>query len=344
MSFDSIDVGIITEQAKAKSQKAAGKLWKTTMICGVFMILQFIGGLLANSIAIMSDAAHLLSDFSGFLISLFAIWMSQRPASVVMTFGYHRAEIIGALCSVVLIWGLTMWLVYEAIMRLIFPEHIKGMVMLITASIGLCFNIVMGVCLHQHPHGHCHDHDHEHGHDEHKCGDHGHKHKKRKNSHHETPLKYRRGARPDLEGDMLKPFLSDDDPTQLVPLTAATIGNATFDKTKEAVAGKEAVKKAKATETKEANVNVRAAMIHVIGDIIQSVGVLGAAAIIYFWPGMTICDPICTFIFSIIVICTTVPIVRDCINVLMEGTPEDIDTEKIRTDINRVCGWNNADK
>ena len=81
------------------------------------------------------------------------------------------------------------------------------------------------------------------------------------------------------------------------------------------------------------NVNVRAALIHVIGDIVQSIGVIIAALIIYFVPSASIADPICTFLFSIIVIFTTIQIVRDCISVLMEGTPTDVDTEKLYEDL-----------
>lgn len=97
------------------------KLLFVSLLCVLFMIVEVIGGFLANSMAIMTDAAHLLSDFSGFLISIFSIWIGTRPASKNMSYGYHRAEIIGALGSVVFIWGLTIWLLWEALMRLIYP-------------------------------------------------------------------------------------------------------------------------------------------------------------------------------------------------------------------------------
>eukprot|EP01022_Parablepharisma_sp_SALTPOND_P001360 TRINITY_DN106186_c0_g1_i1.p1 TRINITY_DN106186_c0_g1~~TRINITY_DN106186_c0_g1_i1.p1 ORF type:complete len:417 (+),score=10.90 TRINITY_DN106186_c0_g1_i1:59-1252(+) len=281
LSFESIDLELVVAKSKAKSKKAANKLIKTTVICGTFMIVEFIGGILANSIAIMSDAAHLLSDFSGFLISLTAIWLSQRPASGVMTFGYHRAEIIGALSSVVLIWALTFWLVSEAICRVIEPVEIEGGIMTITAAIGLGFNIIMGTCLHSH-HGHNHSsgcsHDHEHKHEE----------------PHEIPME---------NLSHKNKHSHTHNPQQI-----------------------------------ETNVNVQAAMIHIIGDIIQSVGVLIAAILIYFFPSWTICDPICTFIFSVIVLFTTIPIVKDCMVVLMEGSPHDIDTDKIMGDISRIEG------
>jgi len=347
-SFESIDLELVALKVKSRNQKAAKKLVKTTIICSVFMILQFVGGLLANSIAIMSDAAHLLSDVSGFLISLFAIWMSQQPASGVMSFGYSRAEIIGALCSVILIWGLTFWLVYEAIRRVITPAPIQGGIMMVTAAIGLGFNLVLGTFLHSHGHGHHHhdhDHGHEHGHEHEHEHDHEHEHgpecghvkpkvPKRKNS-----LSGKRKRKPTaIENELAKPFLSD-----LEMQKAKSENPDEFPEEQEMVdpekgMKREAKRKIEESEKKEANVNVRAAMIHVIGDIVQSIGVLAASVIIYFLPHWTIVDPICTFIFSIIVMFTTASIVKDCIVVLMEGSPTDIDTEKMIDDFNKIEG------
>lgn len=70
---------------------------------------------------------------------------------------------------------------------------------------------------------------------------------------------------------------------------------------------------------KKNNINVRAAFIHVIGDFLQSVGVLVAALVIFFKPEYSIVDPICTFLFSVLVLITTFNIIKDVLNVLMEG-------------------------
>ena len=74
------------------------------------------------------------------------------------------------------------------------------------------------------------------------------------------------------------------------------------------------------------NMNVRAAIVHMIGDMVQSIGVITAAIIIYVKPEWKIADPICTFLFSILVMFTTVPIFIDCMRILMESAPSDIDT------------------
>ena len=103
-----------------------------------FKIHLFIaGGIMANSLAIATDAAHLLTDFASFLISLFSIWMASKPASVRMNFGWHRAEVIGATVSVLLIWVVTGILVYMAVQRIISKEYeVDATIMLITSGIG----------------------------------------------------------------------------------------------------------------------------------------------------------------------------------------------------------------
>jgi len=79
---------------------------------------EIVGGVIANSLAILTDAAHMFSDFCGFFISIASIQIGRRPSTKTHSYGYHRAEIIGALVSVVLIWGLTIWLLVEAVERL----------------------------------------------------------------------------------------------------------------------------------------------------------------------------------------------------------------------------------
>ena len=136
---------------KAKQNKenlALKKMVIVSLICILFMMAEIIGGLLANSLAIISDAAHLFSDLSGFLISIFAIMIGQKPANKIFTFGYHRAEVLGALTSVITIWILTCFLLKEAIDRIANPTPIDAKIMLITSIFGLFCNLVMMEVLH----------------------------------------------------------------------------------------------------------------------------------------------------------------------------------------------------
>lgn len=147
-------------QAKHTNDDALKKMVKISIICTIFLFVELIGGIIANSLAIITDAAHLFSDLSGFVISIFAIYISRKKPNKKFTFGYHRAEILGALASVITIWILTGILLMEAIERLRNPTTIDAPVMLLTAVIGLVCNLAMMKVLHStpgsHHHGCCH--------------------------------------------------------------------------------------------------------------------------------------------------------------------------------------------
>ena len=81
------------------------------------------------------------------------------------------------------------------------------------------------------------------------------------------------------------------------------------------------------------NINVTSAYLHVLGDLLMSVGVIIASVIIYFKPEWRIADPLCTFLFSIIVVFTTIPVVKECTFVLLEGSPDSIDVEDLTADL-----------
>jgi hypothetical protein len=150
------------------------KLVVVLFVCMCFMAVEVAGGIIAHSIAILSDAAHLLSDLLGFVISIVSVYISGLPASTRHSYGFHRAGVIGALASVVLIWGLTGFLIYFATERVIEIDSVEvdGKIMFFTATFGLFANLVMIKVLHGHGHGHSHDHDHEHEHEH----EHGHSH------------------------------------------------------------------------------------------------------------------------------------------------------------------------
>lgn len=156
----------------AKRAESSQILGKAVVVCLVFMAIEVAGGVMANSLAIFTDAAHMLTDVAGFAISLFAIWASGWEATPSQTFGFARLEILGALGSILLIWLLTGILAYEAIHRLFFADvanAVDGRLMFIIATLGLLVNLAMMYLLgHNHGHGHNHDHGHDHnvsGHD-----------------------------------------------------------------------------------------------------------------------------------------------------------------------------------
>jgi len=124
------------------NEKAMKKLYTVALISLVFIAVQTTGGIMSGSIAIFTDTAHLLSDIVGFAISMVSLTWSQKPASKNLSFGYHRAEVVGTLVSIVFIWVLTIWLLVEATGRFFNPPEIGGFIMLITAILGLIFNLI----------------------------------------------------------------------------------------------------------------------------------------------------------------------------------------------------------
>lgn len=120
------------------------KLTATTITALLFMSTEIYGGLLSNSLAVLADAAHQLSDVAGFLFSILGIYVSQNPQYFGKTFGKSRGDTIGALVTILIIWVLVALLIYEAVWRIIHIDQIEidGKLMLITACIGLFFNMI----------------------------------------------------------------------------------------------------------------------------------------------------------------------------------------------------------
>ncbi|CAN1309557.1 Metal tolerance protein A2 [Linum perenne] len=212
------------------------KLLMAVGFCVLFMAVEVVGGIKANSLAILTDAAHLLSDVAAFAISLFSLWAASWEANPRQSYGFFRIEILGALVSMQIIWLLTGIIVYEAIVRLIYNTgEVDGFLMFLVAAFGLVVNVIMAFLL---------------GHDK-----------------------------------------------------------------------------------KKKNINVEGAYLHVLGDSIQSVGVMIGGGIIWYKPEWKIVDLICTLFFSVIVMGTTIKMLRNVLEVLMESTPREIDATKLEKGI-----------
>lgn len=267
----------VTERDRDSSRQASKRLSVACVLCFLFVIGELMGGYYSGSLAIMTDAAHMFADFASFGISLFAIWMSGKRPRKSMTYGYYRAEAMGALATVVIIWYVTGILVYLAIERLksgSFEIHDTAMVAV--ASAAVLFNITLGLVLHGVVcsnvtgfHGHSHGGGHGHLVEEGEADVHSHSH----------------GG--------------------------------------------------------EKHLNVRAALIHVLGDLLQSVGVLFSSVLIkIFGDSCKIVDPVCTLVFACIVLVTTLSVLKDSVRILVEGAPKNINFDKVReelTNIPNVC-------
>ena len=283
------------------------------------MIFEFIGGWLSNSVAIMTDAAHMLSDVTGFFISILSIHLAMKQPTEYKSYGFLRTEVLGALTSIVFIWVLVIWLVIEASFRVHDILHHEGFeneagTMLITAIISLICNILnlvaLGHCswtgiggdnmldsvtsvfkphgghccghdhgnehgnghnhVHGHDHNHCHGHNHGHNHDHsqshnsHSSG-HGHSHS-HGSGHSETTSSSSHGHghghdhghghvghSHDHGGHSHGHGHSHDEPICYDSSSSNHFGD---------------------------NLNLKAAVVHLIGDLLQSVGVIIAAIVI----------------------------------------------------------------
>ncbi|XP_054812786.1 metal tolerance protein B isoform X3 [Prosopis cineraria] len=241
-------------QASEESSKSAKKLCGLIVFYAMVMLVEAVGGLKANSLAIISDAAHLLSDTAGFSISLFAVWASGWEATPQQSFGYNRLEVLGALFSVQLIWLISGFLMYEAVGRLFYRKaRVNGMLMLSIAALGFSLNLIMVLWL---------GHDHSHHHHHHSCGDLNHDHGKE-----------------ELHNNM-----TDEKELSLVSSSPR--------------------------KRNVLNINLQGAYLHVMADLIQSVGVMIAGAVIWAKP--------------------------DCI--LMERTPSEINITKLESDLKGMKG------
>lgn len=204
----------------------------------VFMVLELFGGYFANSLALISDGAHMLTDVGALLLTLFVLWLARRPTSDTMSFGYHRAEILGALCSGLAIWVISGFLIYESITRMQSPPEVNGPVVFVIAVIGFAANLVSMRMLH--------------------------------------------------------------------------------------VASHE-------------NMNVRAAYLHVLSDLLGSVGAIIAGAVLWS-TGWRPIDPIMTILFSGLMLVNSWALVKEAITILMESTPTAIDAAQIRTELCAIAG------
>ncbi|MDD5491061.1 MAG: cation diffusion facilitator family transporter [bacterium] len=106
------------------------------------MLLEIIGGLASNSLALLSDAGHMFTDTFALGLSLWAIKMAQKPPTHHKTYGYHRLEILAALANGILLALISIWIFYEAYQRFFNPPEIKSGLMLVVAIIGLIGNFI----------------------------------------------------------------------------------------------------------------------------------------------------------------------------------------------------------
>ncbi|GGB48877.1 cadmium, cobalt and zinc/H(+)-K(+) antiporter [Lentibacillus populi] len=209
------------------------------IITTTYMVIEAIGGFLTNSLALISDAGHMLSDSISLGVGVIAFIMGEKVANYSKTYGYKRFEILAALFNGVTLILIALYIFYEAYERFMAPPQVASTGMLIIACIGLAVNILVAWIL--------------------------------------------------MRGDT------------------------------------------------EENLNLRAAFLHVLGDLLGSVGAIIAALLIMFF-GWSFADPLASVIVAVLVLISGWRVAKDAIHVLMEGTPKNIDLNDVIATIENVSG------
>ncbi len=206
------------------------------ILTGFIFLVEVTAGFLTNSLALLSDAAHVLTDLVSLGLALFAIILSALPATDTRTYGWHRSEVFAALINGMTLVVISGVIVFEAVQRLSAPEPVKSVGMLVAAGFGLVVNLFVVHRLH--------------GHDEH-------------------------------------------------------------------------------------DLNVRSAFLHVVGDVLISVGVIIGAVIIYY-TGWYLVDPILSIIFSLVILRGAITVLYEAAHILLEGVPKGLDINAVVGEIKEV--------
>jgi cobalt-zinc-cadmium efflux system protein len=203
-----------------------------------FFILELVGGFITNSLALTADAWHMLNDAVALLFALAAAWISTRPVDMNKTFGYYRAEILAAFLNGVFLLGVMIIILYDAILRLLNPQPVRSVEMLIIAVLGLAANGLSAAFLY---------------------------------------------------------------------------------------------------EGRNKSLNVKGAFLHVISDLLGSVAVIAAALVILFTQSYQ-ADPILSMVVGVLVFYGAYQLIRDSVNVLLEGVPKGIDVSVVEGRIKEQKG------
>jgi zinc transporter 2 len=289
----------------------------------------------------MTDAAHMLTDVGSLALALFAVVASQWGPSDNFTFGFKRAEVVGALFSVILVWVLVGAIVYEGVVRLINVVHcargtesqytecegIDARIMLIVGCTGLVINILTGAILWyggaEVQHAHSHGDDHGHIEDEAEAV--------------KSPVT---GALLPTKCCAPSPHERDcREPGHVHVGSSRGEGYGTVETARDHHGHSHGGKK----ET-ERNLNIRGAAMHALGDCLQSVGVIAASIVIWVGAGReprardwyNIADPIASLFFAALTMWVTRSIFVDVMRMLMESVPRGTHSQCVRSKLEHL--------
>jgi cobalt-zinc-cadmium efflux system protein len=126
--------------ATAAAASDRRRLYVVLAVASTYFVAELIAGWITNSLALLSDAVHMLTDIAAICLSLLTLWISTRPATAGKTFGYLRAEILGALLNGLFLWLLVVFIWIEAAGRLRQPQQVEGLGVMAVAIVGIAIN------------------------------------------------------------------------------------------------------------------------------------------------------------------------------------------------------------
>lgn len=291
----------------------------------VFFLLELIIGYMSHSLALIADSFHMLNDIISLLVALWAVDVAKnRNPDASYTYGWKRAEILGALINAVFLIALCFTILIEALQRLISPPVIENPKLVMYVGIaGLLSNLVGLVLFHDHGHSHGHSHGGSGEHDEEAAG---HSH-----SHFYQSADGSEDSRASIDHSSTN--IHEVWP-QAVVERFSNEGTALLGAKK----GDNALKK----KSKKAarSLNMHGVFLHVLGDALGNVGVIIAALFIwktdYSWKFY--CDPVVSLVITVIIFSSAIPLSRKCSRILLQATPSTISADAVQREVLSVPG------
>lgn len=228
---------VVGEYGSAAAQHRGRLAW-VVVLTAVYMVVEVVGGLLTNSLALLADAGHMATDVFASVLALAAIWLGERPATARQTYGYQRVEVLAALANAIFLFMVCGAILWEAWRRFQDVPEVKGLPMLAVAAVGILVNLVAMAVL-------------------------------------------RRAA--------------------------------------------------------EQSLNIQAAFLHIVFDLLGSLAAVAAAAIIAF-TGWYYADPLLSVLIDALILISAWRLVTETVKVLLEGTPSQVDLAHIRAALEEVPG------
>ena len=131
------------------SHAPVGKMKVAFLLTLFILVVEFAGGLLSHSLALLSDAGHVLTDIAALGLSWYALRQAEKPSDERMTFGYHRSGILAALINGISLMLITLWILWEAFQRFQHPQPVQSAWMFAGAGVGLALNLYLGLGMHK---------------------------------------------------------------------------------------------------------------------------------------------------------------------------------------------------